>query len=119
MTNELELKTIWELNENGSLDQLVESIQKFLIGIVEASNPIQGINNDLLLTQVLVAIIAAIMIGVTFLPFGATTSSIQACQLNTDKKLLKAGGALIVISTSLATIFFLQILKLNQMLGNI
>ena len=119
MTNELEFKTLWELNENGTLDHLLEAIQKFVIGILELSSPIEGIENDLLVTQILVAIVAAVMIGITFLPFGATASSIQACQLNTDKKLLKTGGVLIVISTSLSAILFLQVLKLNQMLGSI
>ena len=119
MTNELEFKTLWELNENGTFEHLIESIKNLLIGILEISSPIEGIENDLLITQILVGIVAAIMIGITFLPFGATTSSIQACQLNTDKKLLKTGGVLIVISTSVSAILFLQVLKLNQMLGSI
>ena len=64
-------------------------------------------------------VVALIIIGFTFLPLGATPASIQACQLNTDKKLLKTGGVLIVLSTSLSAILFLQVLKLSQMLSGI
>ncbi len=113
-----EFKTIWELNQSGSLNQISETIHNFVNGTYEISSPILGIENDLLLSQLIITIAAGIIIGFTFLPIGATPTSIQACQVNTDKKLLKTGGALIVITTSISAILFLQVLKLNQMLGN-
>ena len=119
MTNELTLKSIWELDQNGSFDHLLDSIQHFQSRIPEINNPIQSTGNDFLFTQIFIAILAAIIIGFTFLPFGATPSSIQACQLNTDKKLLKTGGVLIILSTSLAAILFIQVLKLSQMISGV
>ena len=55
--------------------------------------------------------------SIVFVSFGATSSSIQACQLSTDKKLLKTGGVLIILSTSLSAILFIQVLKLSQLLS--
>jgi len=119
MTNELEVQSLWELKQNGTLYQLIESFQTSASRIIELSSPLEKIQNDLLLTQIFIAIIGATIIGVTFLPFGATKTSIQACQLNTNKKLLKTGGALITISTSISAILFIQVLKLSQMLGQL
>ena len=117
MTNEHTLKTVWELKDNGTFDRLLASLQSFQEKIPEIINPIESAGNDFLFTQIFIAIFAAITIGFTFLPFGATSSSIQACQLSTDKKLLKTGGVLIILSTSLSAILFIQVLKLSQMLN--
>ncbi len=117
MTDEHTLKTIWELKENGTFNRLLDSLQQFQERIPEISNPIESTGNDFLFTQIFIAIFAAITIGFTFLPFGATSSSIKACQLNTDKKLLKTGGVLIILSSSISAILFIQVLKLSQMLN--
>ena len=56
------------------------------------------------------------IVGVTFLPFGATSASIKACQLNTDQKLIKYGGVVIAITTSLSAILYLEVLRLYGVL---
>ena len=114
-----EFKTLVQLRQEGVLEQASDSLNNFLTGILEIEPSIKGAGNDLVLTQTFIAIIAAIILGITFLPFGATPASIQACQLSSDKKLLKTGGALIIIMTSISAILFLEVLKLSEMMGNI
>ena len=114
-----EFKTIVELRQDGTFQQLGESIQQLVTGVTQIGLPIKEISTDLVLTQVLVGVLAGIVVGITFLPFGATPTSIQACQLNTNQKLLKTGGVLIVVMTSISLIFFLEVLKLNEMIGSI
>ena len=69
--------------------------------------------------KLFLSVIALIVIGMIFLPFGATENSIKTCQLDTNQKVVKLGGALIVIMTSISAILFLQILALSQSLGSI
>ncbi len=107
----VELKTLWELNQEGTFRFLAESARN-LVNI-----PIPTLNNGTLGEQVIIGIIALIVIGIIFLPFGATESSIKACQINTNQKVVKLGGAVIVAMTSISAIFFLEILELSDAIG--
>ena len=74
--------------------------------------------SDVWIAQILVGSLTAFGIGITFLPFGATPASIQACQLNTNKRLVKFGGVAIALTTSISAILYLEVLKLNGLIGN-
>ncbi len=74
-------------------------------------------NSDVLIAQLIIGSLTVGVVGVTFLPFGATTASIQACQLNTDQRLLKYGGVAIAVMTALSAILFLEVMKLNGILS--
>ncbi len=114
-----EFKTIVELQQDGTFQQLAESIQQFSDGVLKSGLPFYGLSNDVVVTQTFIAILGGIIVGITFLPFGATASSIQACQVNTNQKLIKTGGAVIVVMTSLSAILFLEVLKLNEIIGGV
>ncbi len=73
--------------------------------------------NDVLIAQIVVGSLAVCVVGITFLPFGATASSIQACQLNTDQRLIKYGGVVIAIMTAISAILFLEVMRLNGMVA--
>ncbi len=116
-------KTLDQLFQDGTLYQLVEEAKKPLVEILETIDrttlQLAGGSNDLAIVQGIICIIALAMVSITFLPFGATTASIQACQINTNQKLLKTGGVVIVVMTSMSAIFFLQILKLSELINSI
>ncbi len=80
--------------------------------------PSLGVYNDAVIAQTVIGVIAVILVGFTFLPLGATPSSIRACQLNTDQKLLKYLGVVLVIMTSLCAILYLEVLKLYGILAS-
>ncbi len=108
---ETEFKTLWELNQEGAFEQLANSARNLL------EIPAQGLNSSTVNEQTIIGILAVIVLGLIFLPFGATESSIKACQGNLNKKVVKLGGALIVVMTSLSAIFFLEILELSEALS--
>ncbi len=112
--------------QNLSIDQLKIELQSIFKGILEAVNSAEfpfkagggGIETDVMIAQSVVGCLAFIIVGITFLPPGATPASIKACQLNTDQKLLKYLGVVIAISTSLSAILYLEVLKLHGLLGD-
>ncbi len=75
--------------------------------------------SDVWAAQLVVGCVAAIIVGITFLPFGATPASIRACQLNTDQKLIKFGGVAIAVTASLSAILYLEVVKLNGIIGTL
>ncbi len=114
-------KTLEQFSQDGSLSELLGDAKSFLSGILDSIDSVtlsfRSINGDLVIAQAVVGVLALLVIGITVLPFGATQPSIQACQLNTDQKLLKTGGVLLVVMTSISAILFLEVLKLSDMLG--
>ena len=108
-----EFKSLWQLNQEGFLKTLAESA-KSLIKI-----PSYELNSNTINEQIIIGIMALIIIGIIFLPFGATDSSIKACQSNTNQKVVKLGGAIIIAMTSISAILFLEILELSEALGGI
>ena len=108
-----EFKTLWELSHEGAFGDLADSART-LVDI-----PINSYNFGTASDQTVIGIIALILLGIMFLPFGATETSIKACQLNTNQKVLKLGGAVIVVMTSISAIFYLEILRLSASLGRI
>ncbi len=109
-----EFKTLWELHQNGAIEQLTESVQSLANNV-----PSLEVNSSTVNEQMIIGTIALIIIGIIFLPFGATENSIKACQLNTNQKVVKLGGAVIVVMTSISAIFFLEILELSESLGSL
>ncbi len=109
-----EFKTLWELQQEGSFEQLTYTAE-------DLRNKIQTLEIDLssVNEQAIIAIIGVIIVGIIFLPFGATTSSIKKCQVNTNQKVVKLGGALIVVMTSISAILFLEVLQMSELLGSI
>ena len=114
-------KTLDQFSQDGSLFQLIAETKSFLGGILDSVDSVtlsfRSIDSDLVIAQAVVGVLALLIVGITVLPFGATQPSIQACQLNTDQKLLKTGGVVIVVMTSISAILFLEVLKLSEMLG--
>ncbi len=108
-----EFKTLWELSQEEAFKQLADSARE-LVDI-----PIDGFNFGTGSDQIVIGILAVTILGVIFLPFGATETTIKSCQLNTNQKVLKLGGAIIVIMTSISAILYLEILKLSALLGRI
>ena len=104
-----EFKTLWELNQEGVFKDFYEHF----VDSLRTSINVQTIqlSNGTVSEQMI--------IGIIFLPFGATEGSIKACQINTNQKLIKLGGAVIIAMTSLSAILFLEILELSQPLINI
>lgn len=94
-----------------AVTRLLEAVEK-----VDLSS--QTINNDAVIAQSVIGMIAIILVGFTFLPFGATPASIRACQLNTDQKLLKYLGVVVVILAALSSILYLEVLKLYGLIGS-
>ncbi len=76
-----------------------------------------AMTSDVWIAQVVIGTIAMVIVGITFLPFGATTDSIRACQLNTDQRLIKYGGVAIAITSSLCAILYLEILRLYGLIN--
>ncbi len=113
-------KTLDQFSQDGSLSQLVGETRSLLGGILDSVDSVtlsfRSISSDLVIAQAVVGVLAVLIVGITVLPFGATQPSIQACQLNTDQKLLKTGGVLLVVMTSISAILFLEVLKLSDML---
>ncbi len=105
-----EFKTLWELHQEGTFEQLASSANSHI------NIPALTVNSSTVSEQFIVGLIAIVIIGMIFLPFGATESSIKACQSNTNQKLIKVGGALIIAMTSISAIFFLEILELSESL---
>ncbi len=105
-----EFKTLWELHQEGAFGQLAESARNHI------NIPVLEINSGTVSEQAIIGIIALIIIGMIFLPFGATEGSIKACQDSTNQKLVKLGGAVIVAMTSISVILFLEILELSESL---
>ncbi len=118
-----ELKTLDQLLQDGSGYQLVSDAISPLTRIVEALDQLtlsaNGISTDFAMVQIFVGIVALIIIGITLLPFGATPSSIQACQMDTNQKLLKTGGVVIIVMTSLSAILFIEVLRLSEILSRV
>ena len=67
-----EFKTLWELQQEGVFNKLTYSAQQIANNI-----PTFEINNSMVNEQAIIAIIGVIIIGIIFLPFGATDSSIK------------------------------------------
>ncbi len=109
-----EFRTLWELHQEGAFEQLNSSTQSLVNNI-----PALEITSGTVSEQIIIGIMAVILVGIIFLPFGATDSSIKACQINTNQKVVKLGGAVIIVMTSLSAIFFLQILELSERLGRL
>ena len=109
-----EFKTLWELQKEGTIEELTSSARGMLNNI-----PTVEINSSTVDEQMIIAIIAIIIIGIIFLPFGASDKSIKACQIDTNQKVVKFGGAIIVAMTSISAIFFLEILELSDALAGI
>ena len=109
--------------QHESLDQLVALARGLVNDVLHAADkvalPVSGINNDAVIAQADIGVIAGILVGFTFLPFGATPASIKACQLNTDQKLLKYLGVVVVVMTSLCAILYLEVLKVYGILDTI
>ena len=112
-----EFKTLWELQQEGTFESLFEQLANAVKNIV--AFPVPELSSGTVSEQTIIGIISLILIGIIFLPFGATESSIKACQSNTNQKVVKLGGALIVAMTSISAIFFLEILDLTQTIGSI
>ena len=74
--------------------------------------------SEVFIAQLVVGIIAIFIVGTTFMPIGATKASIEACRFNTDQKLIKFGGVLITVMTSVSAILYLEVLKLNGLIVN-
>ncbi len=116
----IEFKTLDQSLKDGSLDRLVATVKDFFIEITKSGDlGLKNLNNEVLIVQALIGVIALVLIGIIFLPFGATPESIKACQLNTDQKLVKYGGVTLVIMTSLSAIFYLEIMHLNGILDKL
>ena len=101
-----EFKTLFELSQEGYFKKLMESAREVL------DVPVNTFSNSTVSSQIVIGIIAIVILGVIILPFGATEASIKACHVNTDKKLVKVGGSVIVVMTSLSAILYLEVLKL-------
>ncbi|KZR77879.1 hypothetical protein PMIT1320_00266 [Prochlorococcus marinus str. MIT 1320] len=101
-----EFKTLFELSQEGYFKKLMESAREVL------DVPVNTFSNSTISSQIVIGIIAIVILGVIILPFGATEASIKACQVNTNKKLIKVGGSVIVVMTSLSAILYLEVLKL-------
>ncbi len=118
-----EFKTLDQLLQDGSLYQIAADAKKPFTGLFDSVDKItlsiQSLNSDLLIIQTIIGVIALIVIGITFLPFGATAASIKTCQVDMNQKLLKTGGVLIVVMTSLSAIMFVEVLKLSQILNKL
>ena len=115
-----EFKTLDQALKDGSIDRLGATIRDVSNRITESPDiGLNNLNNEVAIGQVLIGVIALTLIGIIFLPFGATVESIKACQLNTDQKLVKYGGVIIVLMTSLSVIFFLEIIQLNSILNKV
>ena len=107
-----EFKTLFQLSQEGYFRDLVESArQSFDI-------PVYALSSSTISTQIIIGVVAIIILGLIILPLGATDASIKACQLSTDKKLVKVGGSLIVILSSLCSILYLEVLKLYGIFAN-
>ncbi|WP_320674939.1 hypothetical protein [Prochlorococcus sp. MIT 1341] len=110
--------------QEGFFERLEALTHKLMVGILEAAQdfnlPIAensaALGSDVWIAQSVIGVIGLIIVGVTFLPFGATSASIKACQLNTDQKLVKYGGVVIAITTSLSAILYLEVLRLYGIL---
>ncbi len=109
-----EFKTLWELHQEGTFQELTSSAQGMTNNI-----PTFQINSGTASEQLIIGIIALIVVGMIFLPFGATENSIKACQIDTNQKVVKLGGAVIVLMTSISIIFFLEILELSKLIRNL
>ena len=111
--------------QEGFFERLEALTHKLMVGILEAAQdfnlPIAensaSLGSDVWIAQSVIGVIGLIIVGVTFLPFGATSASIKACQLNTDQKLLKMGGVFIILMTSISAVLFIEILKLYEITG--
>ncbi len=112
-----EFKTLWELQQDGTFELLIEKITSSIKSLVNL--PVPEMDTGTLGEQMIIGLISLIMIGIIFLPFGATENSIKKCQTNIDQKVVKLGGALIVAMTSISAIFFLEILDLSESLASV
>ena len=110
----MEFKTIVELQQEGTFDQLLSYIQDFFTKVLEVRLPIMEISNELVLTQIVIATIAIFTVGMIYLPFGATPASIKSCQANYSQKLLKSGGALLVLMTCISAILFIGMMQPSE-----
>ncbi len=110
--------------QEGFVERLEALTQKLMLGILQAAQdfhlPIAensaSIGSDVWIAQSVIGVIGVIIVGITFLPLGATPATIKACQLNTDQKLIKYGGVVIAITTSLSAILYLEVLRLYGVL---
>ncbi len=107
-----EFKTLWELYQEGAFEQLAGSARSF------TNISVPELNSGTVTDQAIIGIIALIVLGLTFLPFGATESSIKACQGNLNQKVVKFGSVLIVVLASLSAILFLEVLELSEAIGS-
>ncbi len=110
----IEFKTIVQLQQEGAFDQLLNSLQDLMMRVLEINLPMMKISNELVITQTVIASIAIFIIGIIYLPFGATPASIKSCQSNYPQKLLKSGGALLVVMTCISAILFIEIMKPSE-----
>ncbi len=109
-----ELKSLLELQQEGAFQQSALWYQNFINSFKGSAINLSAINE-----QVIIAMIGIIILGIIFLPLGATDSSIKKCQIDSNQKVIKLGGALIVVMTSISAIFFLEILELSEALNGI
>ena len=115
-----EFRSLDQLLQDGTVDQLVDATKASLSKIVETADAAnQVVPSEISIAQSVIGLIALILVGITFLPFGATPSSIKACQLNTDQKLLKYLGVVVVVMTSISAVLYLELLKAYGLLANI
>ena len=109
-----ELKSLLELHQEGTLKELIYGYQGLIDNLKTSVINLSAIDE-----QTIIAMIGIIILGIIFLPFGATDSSIKTCQIDTNQKVIKLGGALIVVMTSISAILFLEILELSEALNGI
>ncbi len=109
-----EFKTLWELQQEGAFEKTAYSVQEFINKAKLWEVSLSQINE-----QIIIAVLGILMVGIIFLPLGATESSIQKCQIDTNQKVVKIGGVLIVVMTSISAILFIEVLELSEMLGGI
>ncbi|HGY5547348.1 MAG: hypothetical protein AB8A45_06135 [Prochlorococcus sp.] len=101
-----EFKTLFQLSQEGYFTDLLDSFRQYL------DIPVNTLTSSTINSQIIIGIVAIVILSLIILPFGATEASIKACQLSTDKKLVKVGGSLIVVLASVSAILYLEVLKL-------
>ncbi len=113
-----EFKTLVQLQNEGQIDAALGRLRSLINSAMDIKIPINDQSSDTLITQIVIGIIGIVIIGIICLPFGATISSIKNCQFDSSQKLLKSGGVLLILMTSLSGILFLELIKISTLLIN-
>ena len=81
-----EFKTLVQLSQEGAFEQLAANAK----GLIDI--PINSIGSTTISDQAVIGVVAAIIVGIIFLPFGATQASIKACQSDVKHEVFNVGS---------------------------